>query len=79
MGDKSFEPLWITPLVKCERDEPDVGHYEILQSLVTETPDRPGGEIETALEVYYGPTGAPLWKRVIVQYIMLKLLENSPL
>lgn len=67
-------PLWITPLVKCRREEPDVGRYEILQALVTESPnnnnntrDGTTSEIETALEVFFGPDDVPLWKRVVVR------------
>ena len=65
-------PLWITPLVQCSRDEPDVGRYETLQRLVTESPTRrksqEHAEIETLLQVYIGPdSDIPLWKRVVVQ------------
>jgi hypothetical protein len=61
-------PLWITPMVKCSRDEPDVGRYETLQRLVTASPARKDAEIETLLQVYIGPNSdIPLWKRVVVR------------
>lgn len=58
-------PLWINPLVRCQHDVPDIGHYEILQRIVTEGPN--DSEIETAIELYIGPEETPLWKRVIVR------------
>jgi len=69
-------PLWITPLVQCTDDEPDVGRYETLQRLVTASPAAVsstgsfslGGEIETLLQVYIGPeSDTPLWRRVVVR------------
>lgn len=58
-------PLWITPLVKCQRASPDIGRYEVLQRIVTEGPN--DSEIETAIELFIGPDDVPLWKRVIVR------------
>lgn len=60
-------PLFISPVIKCQREETDIGRYEVLQKSVTEAPYHEDGEIETALEIYYGPDDTPLWKRVVVR------------
>lgn len=61
-------PLWITPLVKCPREETDVGRYETLQRLVSACPADENAEIETLLQVFIGPeSDIPLWKRVVVR------------
>ena len=64
---ENASPLWIQPLVKCSRDTPEVGRYEILQRVVTESPVYKDAEIETAIERYIGPNDIPLWKRVVVR------------
>lgn len=60
-------PLWITPIGQCEQELPEVGRYEVLQRIVTEAPNSMEAEIETCLELYVGPNGNPLWRRVVVK------------
>lgn len=60
-------PLWITPLVKCQPQVPEVGRYETLQRLVSGSPVHKDAEIETAIEIFIGPKEVPLWKRVVVR------------
>eukprot|EP00934_Nitzschia_sp_Nitz4_P000741 Nitzschia sp. Nitz4//scaffold57_size113557//99271//106700//NITZ4_004008-RA/size113557-processed-gene-0.20-mRNA-1//1//CDS//3329554897//741//frame0 len=67
MGTKEPTPLWITPLVQCPNITPDVGRYQVLQRLVTESPYSSNAEIETSLELYFGPEGQAMWKRVVVR------------
>jgi hypothetical protein len=66
---RTVAPLLITPLLKCPHEQPEVGRYETLQRLVTESPNvrNKDAEIETAIEIYIGPNDVPLWKRVVVR------------
>lgn len=62
-------PLWVTPLLNFKKSELESGHYETVQRIVTAAPN-PGkeeSEIETAVEIFIGPAGSALWRRVVVR------------
>lgn len=69
VAPENVSPLWVQPLLIQERDVPEIGHYEIIQRVVSESPksSENKAEIETSLEVYFGPNKTPLWKRVVVR------------
>jgi hypothetical protein len=69
VASEQAAPLWITPLLNYRRKDPESGHYEVLQRLVTPSPkpDQEEAEIETALETFIGPDGVALWRRAVVR------------
>jgi hypothetical protein len=62
-------PLWIHPLLTCRQSGPESGRYALLQRLFTPSPnaDQEEAEIETALEMFIGPDGSALWRRIVVR------------
>lgn len=62
-------PLWITPLLSYKQPEVTVGHYEVIQKVVTPSPhpNKEEAEIETSVETFVGPEGNTHWRRVAVR------------
>jgi hypothetical protein len=70
VASEEATPLWITPLLNYQRKDPESGHYEVLQRLVSSSPKEPDqeeAEIKTALETFIGPDGIALWQSVVVR------------
>ena len=68
-GSEAATPLWLTPLLKYQREETEIGHYETLKRLISpsQKPDSDEAEIETVVESFIGPGGLALWRRVVVR------------
>ena len=69
VASQAATPLLIKPLINYVRSDPEIGRYEVLQRLVTPSPNpnREEAEIETALETFIDPEGSALWRRVLVR------------
>lgn len=61
--------MQIIPLLDYKQPEVTVGHYEVVQRIVTPSPhpNKEDAEIETSVEIFISPEGNAAWRRVAVR------------